>query len=90
MFPEISATVTERNNKMGDIADYMIDQMIERSMWGRAQPRSAAKKITCQHCGERGLEWGHDGRRWYLVDRDCNPHKCDMSKVAADDFEALP
>lgn len=75
---------------MGDIADYMIDQMIEQGMWGRSHSKfPAPRSITCERCGKRGLEWGNDGRRWYLIERDITPHQCDMGK-AVDDFEVLP
>lgn len=49
-------------------------------------------EITCKFCGEAGLIWSHDGRRWYLTDEDCNEHKCDdSSRVArlADDFDDI-
>lgn len=65
---------------MGDIADYMIDQMIEQGMRGRAQPRrprSAGHAVTCNRCGAKNLEWGADGKGgWYLIDRKGDRHQC--------------
>lgn len=71
---------------MGEIADYMVDQMIEQGMWGRAQPRprSAGHAVTCTHCGAKRLEWGNDGRGWYLIDRKGNPHQCVRSTPQED------
>lgn len=37
---------------------------------------------SCKFCGEGGLTWGHDGRKWYLVDSECNAHVCNPKKVA--------
>lgn len=44
---------------------------------------------SCNRCGQTGLTWGHDGRKWYLIDEDCNAHVCDMQKAATDDFEIV-
>lgn len=67
---------------MGDIADMLVDQMIEQGMWGRATSRP--KKVTCERCGKRNLEWGNDGRSWYLINRNADPHVCHRSTPEED------
>lgn len=81
---------------MGDIADFYIDQMMDAyPEWGspysrpRGKPPSKGHAVTCKHCGTRGLEWGNDGRKWYLIDPKGNAHVCGNDN-AADDFEVLP
>jgi len=37
-------------------------------------------ETNCKFCGEGGLTWGNDGRKWYLIDSDCNAHVCDQDK----------
>ena len=47
-------------------------------------------ETVCKRCGVGGLEWGNDGRGWYLIDLNGNAHKCsakDLQRVAARDFE---
>ena len=71
---------------MGDMADYYIDLQLDQ---GRAfyYPVSARPvggyKVTCKFCGKQNLEWGNDGKRWYLVDNNIDPHKC---STAQEDF----
>lgn len=73
---------------MGEMADCFIDQMLDAYPdWNPAR-RTRPRPITCQHCGERGLIWSHDGRGWYLTDRECNPHDC-RPTGSADDFNDL-
>lgn len=72
---------------MGEIADYMIDQMIERSditFRSYSQPST----VECKRCGKGGLHWEDDNGKWRLVNAKGLLHVCDTSS-AADDFEVL-
>ena len=39
-------------------------------------PPTKGKPITCIRCGAKKLEWGNDGKRWYLIDHNGYPHTC--------------
>lgn len=71
---------------MGDIADYMIDQMIEQGLWDRAQPRRP-KAVTCMFCGKPGLRW-HANQQGVLVDARNAIHFC-RGPAAPDEFDVV-
>lgn len=74
---------------MGEIADWYIDRMLDDGY----APYREGHEITCQFCGKRGLEWGNDGRKWYLINASGYAHKCDKQKILAktglDGFEVI-
>lgn len=49
------------------------------------EPYSKGKPITCVRCGAKKLEWGNDGKRWYLIDHNGYPHTCPRP-TAQEDF----
>jgi len=53
-----------------------------RNAWLPYRPRSAGKPVTCERCGEPGLKWGNDGRGWYLIDENADPHECGSADVS--------
>lgn len=70
---------------MGDIADYLIDRMIEQGAWGGYTPEPP----RCKHCGSRKVAWVRREGRWRLFTRDLKePHRC-VRVASADDFEDL-
>jgi hypothetical protein len=70
---------------MGDIADYMVDQMIDSGAYFR--PWSRPLKVTCKHCEKKGLEWSPtNGRKWFLIEANGDPHRC---QPTADLFKDL-
>jgi len=56
---------------MGDIADYMVEQMINREVRFHSEPRD----VTCKFCGKTGLRW-HEGQQWALVTKRGAIHDC--------------
>jgi hypothetical protein len=48
-------------------------------------PYSRGRSITCYRCNQTRLEWGHDGRGWYLIDTNGYPHRC-LRPTAQEDF----
>lgn len=66
---------------MGEEADFIIDQMMDRwdshlGYCGRQQRRAALIK-TCDHCGESNLRWGNvKGGAWRLHTTDGELHVC--------------
>lgn len=78
---------------MGEIADWHIDRMLDEGSGQYRNTYSQPREITCQRCGKRDLEWGHDGRKWYLIDSRGFAHKCDrkqiLAKTGLDGFESI-
>lgn len=61
------------------------DKDYERYLYdGPEEPYSKGREVKCQFCGKRDLEWGNDGRRWYLIDAHGNPHRCIQSTPEED------
>jgi hypothetical protein len=59
---------------MGDIADYMIEQMIDRAT--RARPHQPVS-VTCKHCHTPGLWWFPQRRdSYFLKNADGTQHNC--------------
>lgn len=72
---------------MGDIADDLIDQMIEHGMWGK--PRRRSSGVTCRHCKARWLWWLPEKRgRYRLMNADGSKHDC-RAPASAEEFEKL-
>lgn len=45
---------------------------------------------SCRRCGKSDLTWGHDGRKWHLVEADCSAHQCErVHPDTSNDFEVL-
>lgn len=77
---------------MGDIADYLIDRMIdeaiERRVWGDDYALPRKRIITCDRCGTRGLKWEVKGDGWALYDGAKRQyHNC--SVASADEFSVI-
>jgi len=71
---------------MGEIADYLVDQMIEHGMWG-APRRSSG--VTCRYCCAKRLWWLPERRgRYHLMNADGSRHDC-RSVASADEFEKI-
>lgn len=47
-------------------------------------PYSKGRRVTCFKCGAENLEWGNDGRGWYLIDASGRPHTCPRSTPEED------
>lgn len=66
---------------MGDIADFMIEQMIDGPFHlggglGRAHRRPATR-VRCRYCGETDLRWGNvKGGHWRIKNKDGSLHVC--------------
>lgn len=80
---------------MGDIADWLIDQALDRGeSWGysRRRPRSAPRPVTCVRCGATRLWWAPRGNRrgdWQLMNPDGSPHTSTCNAVQPGEFEDL-
>lgn len=72
-----------------NILDDGLDYPLGLDLLMDAMCDGAYAPVTCNRCGKKGLEWSTDGRRWYLVEGDGTTHRCDMTKVALDDFEVI-
>lgn len=70
---------------MGEIADYMIDRMLEDHF---ADEDGEPAIVECKRCGKGGLHWEEDNGNWRLANAKGLLHVCDTSS-AADDFEVL-
>lgn len=46
--------------------------------------------VECKRCGKGGLQWEDDNGRWVLLEHNGKVHQCNLQRVAACDFEALP
>jgi hypothetical protein len=67
---------------MGDIADDLIDQMIERGCRNAYGP-----PLQCRYCGATGLYWQKVRGRHLIYERETlEPHHC---KPTADGLENL-
>jgi len=67
---------------MGDIADEIIDSMIDRAAgfgMGGHRRRRCPRIVTCRHCGETDLRWQNiKGGEWRLFTRDGKRHICQI------------
>lgn len=71
---------------MGDIADYLIDQMTENGMWFRRTP--TYKQPKCMHCGSTDVFWRpYDGKQYKLHNDDGKPHVC--NPIDPNEFTAI-
>ncbi len=77
---------------MGDIADMMVDQMIERGGWGLCRSK---KPVVCKHCGSRAVKWRETDAGWRLFNtartqpgNRNSPHNC-RDVASADEFEVV-
>lgn len=62
---------------MGDIADYMIERMIDDHIHLRMSGPAEPQSVTCKHCGTRGLWWFPEKRdRYLLKDENGTQHNC--------------
>lgn len=74
---------------MGDIADYMIDRMIDEGATFFSRPRSWNKPPVCQRCGSKDIEFVHTGVRWRVMEKGANkPHVC-VNAASPDEFPDL-
>lgn len=67
---------------MGDIADYIIDGIIEGGYEEEEESWAGPGKQTysCKYCKKQGLHWVFTNS-WRLFDKDNNIHSCDSWKM---------
>ena len=68
---------------MGDIADWIIDNMMDDWEDGG---RCAPQPKTCMRCGHSGCTWVHTGERWALQEWNGRLHVCDTA-ASPDEFD---
>lgn len=63
---------------MGDIADWMIDQAVDRGEWFSRRPRDTyIGRFACKHCGAPNLYWQRRDGRWLPFSRETlTQHVC--------------
>ena len=76
---------------MGEIADWLVDQMADEGWFPPGDPYRGRGSYTpapveCNRCGKSGLHWEDDNGEWVLVDKHNEIHRC---TVAAKEFEGL-
>lgn len=52
---------------MGDIADYLVDQMIERAAFG-GRRRGNPRDVWCDRCGKKPVRWKETPEGWRLFE----------------------
>lgn len=68
---------------MGDIADYLIERMVDAGAWHRTY----GPPLTCKHCGATGLYWQKVRGRYFIHERaTLERHHCPPN---AEGFEDL-
>lgn len=79
---------------MGEIADYLVDQMLDGCGGGFSW--APPKQPRCKFCGSDQVTWRWDSDRWRLYDtRRVHPgnympeHNCLRRPAEPDDFEDL-
>ena len=68
---------------MGEMADWIIDQIIEGMI--DEEEDAIPSAISCKYCGKRGLVWYQfdDTKEWRLFDANENKlHKCETYERA--------
>lgn len=71
---------------MGDIADDMVAQMIERGMWGRTHAEPPPPR--CKHCGATDVRWRQQTGGWVLFSfKPGVVHECKVSPNVFDNLD---
>jgi hypothetical protein len=54
---------------MGDIADWMLDQALDRGEWFPSRRSAYGPPVKCKHCGSRKVFWQRIKGGWQLNDK---------------------
>ncbi len=70
---------------MGEIADWLVDQMLDREEWygGPGLPPPS----RCKFCGSADVLWSFRQGQWALMNNDLTAHNCRAAKP--DEFPDL-
>lgn len=62
---------------MGDMADFMIDQSIDFSVFD-----DSIRPLKCSKCGKTALLWHEIDGKWRIVEsKNMRPHKCPPERI---------
>lgn len=71
---------------MGDIADWMIEQMIDQGLWGLGAPRVSRNRdaygppLTCRNCGSKNVYWQAVKGQFEIFNKDTlTRHECQVN-----------